>query len=230
MARLDFEPDFDFPEEIRPRKRRYRKRRKSLKRKLKLSCCFLSLFLIFGVFLVGLAALARTGLVQIPVLSEIFYKHPQPIRTIEIDEDAEADFKIKTSDHSQTLEISEENLTYLLKRSLTRGEDPYFSENIQAVISEEGIEFFGFLLKPFRTNLTMMVRPYASSGRLYLELLSATAGNLSIPPALADWLTKNLLAGILDELNQEIENLGNLEKVELFTGRLVATGKILLNQ
>ena len=182
--------------------------------------------MFFGVIIVGLAILAKTGVVQIPVFSEIFYKHPEPSRIIKIDDDQKG-FEIEVNAQLQNLEISEQQLTYFLKQLLTRGEDPYFAQNIQATISVDGIEVFGFLQKPLRTNLTLMVRPYISTGKLNLEVIKVVAGNLSVPPALFGWLTKDFLADILDELNQKLETFGDLEKIELYLGKLVIDFQLL---
>ncbi len=191
MTRINFEeklpPRLDVPELKRPKKFRPKKMR------LKTGCLLLGTILVIFFLFVITAAVAKTGIVEIPVFSQIFYRLPQPTRQVEIDNPAEFIQKsAKTSYDSQEklfiIELTEEDLTFLIRRGLQNQKDPIFAQNSQAVITDGGIEFFGLLLKPVSVNLTIKIKIVLGKDSIYdYQVTQFKVGGLNLPPTLVNW-------------------------------------------
>ena len=177
MVRIeDFDDDLELEDEpIRPRKRKKKKRRrKSLWSRLKFNCCLFLLVIFFGFVIISLATLAKSGIFQIPFFSDIFYKIPEPTRIVEISQTDINQFSqglnVKVTPEKITLDVSEEELTHFLRQILAKGENPYFTNTVQAVIEPEGVEVFGLLLRPVKANLTVWLAPELIENRFNLKV------------------------------------------------------------
>ncbi len=236
MARLDSELEFgEDLEELEPQRvKRNRKQKRSFRSRLKLTCCLLFLFILIFFLVIFSAALAKSGLVEIPFFSRVFYQIPKPSREVKITEDDLANFtqglKIEARGESSHLEITDKELTFILRQLLATGSDAYFAQNLQAVITAQNVEIFGLLLKPLKANITLKIRPYLSDGQIDFEIEEVSVGDLSVPNSLLEWLTGSLLIDKLKELNQKVSNIGELETLQLFAGKIVVIGKLNLNQ
>ncbi|OGY46061.1 MAG: hypothetical protein A2744_04065 [Candidatus Buchananbacteria bacterium RIFCSPHIGHO2_01_FULL_44_11] len=228
MARIEqnFDQWQNQPAAYAPRKPRRKIRPKA-------TCCLVFLFFVLVFFLIGLAALAKTGLVQIPFFSDVFYQIPQPSRVVEVDEAALADFQqgldIQADQGVATLRLSEEELTYILRQLLASQKDQIFASNVQAVISEEGIEVFGLLLKPTKVNLTIDITPQLAQGKLTFALSRVKVGGLLAPTFLVNWLKSNFLDAKLAELNQQLSRAGQIQSFRLAEGYLEISGQLDLS-
>ncbi len=233
MARLSLDRPPEPMPDVPPRQY-YRRERKPLRKRIKFACCLVFLFLIFGLGLISIAAIAKTGIWQIPLFSDIFYKIPSPDRLIEVKpQDINtfaAGLKLKSLLNGVvSLEISEKELTFILQELLTTGTDPYFASNLQANIFSDRIEVFGLLLKPIKTNLTLKIKPQVVSNHLDFEIQEIKAGDLSIPPAFIKPVLDIFLKGALSKLNEKLSQFGEIQGLELADGKIVITGKLKLN-
>jgi len=230
MVRIESLDQRDFERELLPNIRRRRPRR-SLKRKLKKYCCCLFLILLFFGLIVGLAALAKSGVVQIPGFSSWFYQLPKPEHFVKL---AESDLVSLQSSLNSTsaagslkLELTEQELTYLLQQLLTTGEQPYFAKNLQAVINgdKQIIEIFGLLLRPVKTNLTIDVSPQVVSGQLQFNVLQAKLGELSLPLGVVNSIVGSLVDTTQKDLATIVASFGEIKSIALSAGKIIISGQ-----
>ncbi|MFA6410068.1 MAG: hypothetical protein WCW26_00620 [Candidatus Buchananbacteria bacterium] len=172
------------------------------KRKLSLKTDFY-LFSLVGIIVflfLSLVAVAKTGIYQIPVFSQIFYKIPQPTRLVDIGDLASFNpdgFKFGKSQQEGLIFmlIPERELTYVLKRNWTNQPNSIFANNLQAVIEDGQIEFYGLLIKPITVNLTIKIKPYLSKDNKGLDykVTKLKVGNLLVPRSLANFVVHYLV-------------------------------------
>lgn len=215
--------DKDDFRDFRDRPARFGRRRRRGWR-WKFGCCLFIIILLVTFGLVATAMLAKTGLIYIPVFSDIFYKPPTAVRQVSA---SQADSgvvaqKLQAWTTTNSLTLTEAELTWLFKQALTGSADSYFAPGVQVVITDSYIDFFGRLQKPTSANITLTLKPSLDQGKIKLELLAAQLGSLSMPPAMATWLLsevfgKNMQAA-LDQLNS-----GAIENLELENGKIILT-------
>lgn len=234
MVRLDFEQEDILGSAELDLKRPRRKKRRPVRFRLRLTCLILFLFVLFSFSLLALAVVAKTGIKEIPLLSKLFYQIPQPTKTIKITPEDIVVFgrglETKAEGELTFLAISEKELTFMLKKILTEGDNAYFSDNLQAVIADEQIEIFGLLLKPVKINVTLKIKPEIKENHLNFKIKEVKLGNLSLPPTMAEGLKNIFFADKLKGLNENIKNFGEIEKLEFFPGKLTIFGKLNLSQ
>ena len=236
MVRLEFdqefEDDFENYRPLKPKRRRKRRRRyRSIKYRLKKTCCFGFLFIFLMICLITVAAVAKTGIIEIPFISKIVYRFEQPEKVIEVDQDINGfrpNVKLSPDGQLLILEVSEQSLTMMLRQALASQPDPYFTKDLQAVISPEDVTITGFLLKPFRLNISLKVEPEVLDKKISFNIKRLTIGNLAMPPDLGNWLTNKFLGDKISELNEKIVKIGEIEDLELLEGKIVITGKFNL--
>lgn len=192
----------------------------------KFCCLFFVLVLLF--FLVATAAVvAKTGLVNIPFFSDVFYRLPRPQRQITIANQADflqknLNLTLNPSQSTAKLELTEEQLTLLVRQLLSNKNDPYFASNAQAVIANGQIEFFGLLLRPVSANITIKFKPYLADNKLNFELTSLKIGDLTMPVPLADWLAVKFFSNPLSQLSQKLAEF-KVQQLEVLEGKLILT-------
>lgn len=189
------------------------------KHHFKRNCYVLVLILFVFSLITATAAVAKTGIFEIPVFSSIFYRLPKPSRQIEIENQAmiggkNLNFSLNTETKKITLELSEEDLTFLLRQALTQKNNPYFAPNLQAAILNNEVELYGLLLKPFSANLTLKVKPIFSDHKLDFELTKIKIGGLPMPAGYGNIIIHRLLAKPLEQLNSAAAKF-QLESLEL---------------
>ncbi|OGY48487.1 MAG: hypothetical protein A3J65_01185 [Candidatus Buchananbacteria bacterium RIFCSPHIGHO2_02_FULL_45_11b] len=189
------------------------------KHHFKRNCCFLVLLLFIFSLTLAAAAVAKTGIFEIPVFSSVFYRLPKPKREIKIENQASAggqnlNFSLNTETKKITLELSEEDLTFLLRQALTRANDPYFAQNLQALIFGGEVELSGLLLKPLKVNLTLKLKPLLADSRLDFKLTKIIVGSLPIPAEYGNMTVHRLLQKPLEQLNSAMVKF-QLESLEL---------------
>jgi len=230
MVRVDLEgnirkkPFTEFePEVIRPRKIR---KKPSFKKS-----CFLILVVILLFFLItSVAVLARTGIAEIPFFSAIFYQTPKPTRVIEIEDSGEMAQKspnitLNLEKGLVNFELTEQDLTFILRQSLTGQKDSYFAQNLQLVITNQQIELFGLLLRPVSANLTLNIKPFLTAGKLSYAVVGAKIGDLSVPAGLANWVLDKFIKDKDKQIGLN-ENDFQFTALELKEGKLDLEVKI----
>jgi len=191
--------------------------------RLKGRCCLFFLLLIVFMALTTAAAAAKTGIFRVPGFTEIFYRVPQPSRTVELP--AAPAFKaegltlgLAADKKTISLKISEKELTFLLRQALTTGQNAMFAPNLQAVIADGQVELYGLMLKPLKANLTVKVRPSLTGGRLEYKIIEFKVGNLGLPAALAQNLINRLWGAKIGNFWAAVDKKFSLKNLELGTG------------
>ena len=176
-----------------------------------------------------MAALSRIGLIDIPVFSPFFYQPLQPTRLIEVAPGQSFDLATGFKANPAGLiegEITEEQLTLLLRQFLAGQPESYFAPTIQAVITPQTVEIFGLLLQPIKTNVTLDILPAVAGGQLVLSISQVQIGGLSLPPAWLDKLIGGWLTQATEALNQSLGSLGRWEQVSLVAGKIILSGQL----
>jgi len=226
MARIDLDsqgrPETDKLGFDRPAARVKPVRRKS---RTKFFCCLLCL--IFGlIFLVIFAAMvAKTGIFNIPVFSNYFYRLPQPTRQVAAQNPAEllqqgTGLRFDSQNKLVYIELSERNLTYLIEQAAAN--NPYFAPNLQTVISHSQIEMFGLLIYPFSANITFTIEPYLKDGQLAFTTRGLKVGNLSLPPNIASWLSDRFFKSWFLQISQNLIK-SKVSDFQLQEGKIILT-------
>lgn len=210
----------DLEEDLPPLNKIHNKKRFIKVGRLKRSCFIIALavFLIF--LFLALTALAKTGIWQIPLVSKVFYHLPEPTRTVVIDNPGEYVTRIPSIAYDEAakslkIELTEEEATFMIRRNVAKQDRPKFAQNIQAVFTDDQVEFFGLMLYPIKTNITLALRLNYNkeANQLASEITKFKIGNLNLPPALVNWLVSTY--GQF-KLNKEFKDLGiDLNKIDL---------------
>lgn len=205
------------------------------------SCCFLKL--LFVILILGglTAALAKTGVVDIPVFSKLFYKPPAPERVVLADVGAEKSFEdilgqkieqqIESGEKSEdgkkievSLEFTEEELTGFIKDIEASENSPF--TNSQVSVSSEGVEIFGQLKELNKTFLTVVLKPEITEDDFKISFKKIKIGTLPLPGALGDFLADKLLKDQIESVKKIISKNGKLESIDLLDGKIIFRGLI----
>ncbi|MFA6322587.1 MAG: hypothetical protein WCX71_03875 [Candidatus Buchananbacteria bacterium] len=192
----------------------------SFKNQLRLA---LGLVVVFGL-LTSVAAVAATGIFNIPVFSRIFYHLPQPARLVDIPlgdfKPSAEGFSVKSSSEEGLIvfDLGEREFTYILRQALTSKADSRFAPNLQVVITPDWLEFYGLQLKPFKANLTLRIKPQVVNKMLTYQILECKIGSLHVPAWLAQYYL-NRGMGQSQDISQKIMQMTRLEKLDLMDGK-----------
>lgn len=205
------------------------------------TCCFLKLLVVI-LILGGLAAaLAKTGVVDIPVFSKLFYKPPVPERVVSVNTSSEKSFEdilsqkleqqIKSGEKSEdgkkievALEFTEEELTGFIK-NIETGENSPFT-NSQVSVNSRGVEIFGQLKELNKTFLTVVLKPEIVEGDLKISFNKIKIGTLPLPGAVGNFLADRILKDQIKSAQESISKNGKLESIELLDGKIIFRGLI----
>lgn len=212
------------------------KRRKWRK---KLGCCLLGLICLFLILFLVASALAKTGLIEIPFFSKIFYKYPAPIREVKPSEvkSLEEIFQNKirnqvkeklisgreTQKVDLKLEFTEQELTAALQEGIKTGFLPV--SKVQAAVTSKEIEIFSQLIEP-KVFLTLRFKPELQDNQLIIKITKFKIGNLSIPYFFSNFLIEKYLRDKVSEINEFINRSGKLRELRLEEGKIVIEATI----
>lgn len=216
MARIDADEllsnkEFDEPIRDIPRRRRRRRRRRGR------GCCLFIIVILFCLS-IACAVVAKTGIVTIPVFSNLFYRLPVPERIVQVAPDASLDLTVTPNLVNRTAKviITEAQLTLALRQNLS-SIDALATQTMQALIEPDGVELFALVLKPVRANITVLLEPTVRDGRLAVAIKEVRIGNLPIPLSLAQRLAHWLFGDMLDRTAQSLQNFA-VSEIELSKG------------
>lgn len=209
------------------------------KRRKTLSCCFLELLGLLLVLSLGAAAVARTGLIEIPLFSKVFYKPPEPSRIVtvlpgeiknleEIFENkikSQVEEKIIPGKETQKveleLEFTEKELTAVILQGIKTGFLPF--STAQVAITPKEIEIFG-QLSGSKIFFTIRFKPEIQNGQIVIKLTKFKLGNLSVPSLLSNLLVEKILKDKLQQINEFIGKGGKLQEIRLEEGKVIIRG------
>lgn len=227
MSRINDEQFFADLKKVEVEAKKSKVREKTKRSKFRSGCLFSAgFFPIFFIIVCG-AVLAKAGIWEIPVFSKVFYRTPQPIRIVKIKNPAEYANKTPNSSYDQTtktyqLELTEDDITFMIQQSLAKQSEPTFAPNAQVAITEKEIEFFGFLLKPFKANLTIRIVPIFANNKIDFKLTKFKVGDLSLPPRMVDWSIRKYSQFRNKNDNKLTPDL--LKQVELYRDKIKPDG------
>ena len=164
-----------------------------------LGCLGILLILVFLV----LVCLAKTGLVEIPLISRIFYAKPEPLRIVNFEGYKTADLVKKldltTLTENPQIELSEEELSFLFNEFLLSQNIKY--EKAQAALDLESSEIFLEINSPIkaivRTDFDVSV---PEKNKINIDFFNVKVGNINVPDFIVSDLEKKLNNTITDKI------------------------------
>ena len=189
------------------------------------------------------STVARTGLVEVPVFTSLFYEQPAPLRevvaTVPIEEtlsdqitetinDRIAAIGGTEIDRSFSFSFAEEALSATVLGLLS--EDGFLENKDAQVVVEKslGIEvFLPVADNPLQTAITAEMNPFIDQeGLVRVDLTKLKIGSLVLP----QWLVNLVLSRPLDlitwEFNKNFSAYVDLEQVQVQDGVLIFMGEI----
>ncbi len=163
-----------------------------------LICCGSCCVALFLVFLVVLGVVAATGIYNVPVLSSILYKEPQPIRQVTYNANTIKDFnqrldtEEKNNPSYQSIIMTESELTAILNQDSNQQN----LQSIQAAITPDFIELYIKFPQPSKLVVIANVVPVVESGQFKLNFTKAKVGPFNI--------SQSQLTSLTDSVNQNI--------------------------
>lgn len=215
---------------------------KRKKRRKTLTCCFLELLSVVLVLSLIATAVAKTGLVKVPLFSKIFYKTSAPQKVVTVTSEEIKNFetditeKLKSQVKSQikpgapsqkvevNFEFTEKELTSFLKNLEAQKTSPL--GNAQVSVTKEAIEIFGEMEEPSKTSLTVAFKPEIKDDKLIIVLKKIKLGALPLPSSLGNFLVDKFLSSQLRAAGEAISKTGKLESIALEEGKIVLKGLV----
>lgn len=224
--------------------------KKGLKRKqnksiLGCSGCLITLLVII-IIVSGFGAyfLAKSGLKEVPYLTEKFYQEPEPSHLVDPANLTEAEKDIlaqleelisqeavrqqKTSDLRVKFDLREEVLTVLLRDKLkeTNSLDEKI-EYVQLAVLPESLELFIENKEPSRLVITLNIVPTIKDGKSDFKVINFKIGDLTLPNFIGNISFAFIAEKSLNSFLNFSAAYGKIENIELSNG--VVTLGILIN-
>jgi len=203
----------------------------------KIGCLLIVLFILFSLGVVGAAAVAKTGLYNIPIISKIFYEQPEPLRTVQIDKPVSqimADLgwqvagELASSQSSViTISLAESELTALARESFASSSllrSRINIDTLQLAATSEEIEFFSQLYWPKQTHLTVGFNLVVEAETIKLEMTRWHLGGLKMPLSLGNWLLNKFLSSRVDQMLSSVLQKIQVQEIKTAEGKIIFKG------
>jgi len=218
------------------------KLKKSLKKKQNrriLGCgsCIIA-FLILAILLSGFISyfLAKSGVVQIPYLSDFLYKEPKPayIVSVTLDE-PQKDLLLTLKDKligsfttinnalnsSVDLQFSDSKLTSLISEQVRQNKSLNDRiDYLQVAVLPQNLELFIKLKKPQNTYLIFEIIPKAQNNKIDLDIISFKMGNLKIPNFVGNAIIAPIGEKALNMIIAPFLGFGKIQEINLDYGKV----------
>lgn len=201
------------------------------KRQSKFYCCCFYIILLLVLCLLATAVIAKTGLIRIPIISNFFYKTPQPIRLVKSTpsiisaKELLQNYSISKDNKEISIEISEQQLTSLINQAINISNEIKVKE-LQVAIENEKIEIFGHLQTPVDAYLTIDFLPVLNENELTFDIITVKLGVLPLPTGMSEWLVYKLLNQPLEKFNQSILAVGTINNIKTEDKYLIINAKL----
>ena len=212
--------------------------------KLKLGCFGLVLLVIL--FLLGGSTwcLAASGLVTVPVVSNLAYEPPQSLHQVEagspLDVYVTEFFSSLITDRLQSgagtladrsldLSLPESSITASLRTLAQENSIDWIkAEEIQVAIEKEsGVEIFIPLANQENNNaVRLLFEPGVDQGLLVLNQVKVSVGSFTFPSRLTNLMVKPLSEQGLNSLNQLIGRYALIKEIQVFDSSLEISGDL----
>lgn len=210
-------------------------RKEDLRKKL-VGCggCLMLVLLIIGVpSAYVLAQLAKSGFVDVPVMSRALYKPLSPTRVVlplygSKPEDVYRVMATKVKYEPQSgfakLPVSETEITTMVQNAIASAPPdalPFPVRSIQVAIDEESIELFAVSPQKNRdATVRIRFRPYVKGGELRAEVKEVSLGSLTLPKKVGEFLFNAFGSIVVGATSDALDDLGSLVNVELDPGSI----------
>ena len=202
-----------------------------------LTCCIIELLITLIIATLLAFSLAKSGLVEVPLFTKLFYSVPTPQKIVKvppgslfdiqssIKEQAEkqifAQIKEGKTDLKLEITLGENGLTTLLNQEIKKVKETSLGDP-QISITKEKIEFFSEIYPEENREvyLTLGFRPVVKDGKLEIKIVETKIGTLPLPSFLANIFIKAALDGELEKINETIGAMAKIDKVELLDGEM----------
>lgn len=203
-----------------------------IKPKLGLNALSVALIIIGALILfsaVAAFAIAKSGLVQIPLFSR-FYNEPIPIRLVQADPLDWDDFRVglaseiyeqrERQEQGYAVQLSEQELSGLIKSEAEKGlrGQAWTIDLIQVAVTPDYMELYMKLVRSKMGNLDMLIRfrPIVDSkGNLHFEVLETRVGDYKLPVSWGMALASNIFARDLGAWEIHIGSENVIQSVSL---------------
>ena len=190
--------------------------------------CFLIFIIIFVLFGIGAGiTIAKTGLLDIPILSKAIYKPTEPTREIITSQNVDVkkiisskSSSLKSAESTIKITFSEIEATSLLRSQLLDMQDDEFSiDNAQIVFLDDAIEVFAEISDPREAVVKIVIEPHIANGELDVKIRDIDIGGLDLPSFIPNLVISTLLEGKLAEA-EKILSESPIKEVQIIDGEM----------
>ena len=245
------EKDSDIKEEMKEMKQELSGEIRSRTKKRirpKCACLLIVLALIIVGIVFGARALAKTGLVEVPVFSKIVDTQTLPSRIVSEGEPLETFLK-KTltsqvasiykggntdlAGRAVSITVQDTTLTNALRVQLRSGEQKTFNaETAQIAVSEKGVEVYLPLAevgdRKSGVGIIAVLVPKVESGKLAMNVSSVTVGTQKIPTFAARLVIEPLMRAGINMVNEQLVKYAALREIRLGNGSITIEGDMTI--
>lgn len=216
--------------EIKEEIRRDEKRRKLVNC---IGCLTLKLVVLLAVVLFTASLVAKTGLYEIPVLTNWLYHPSEPTRIVQpligydgeqVMQNAMARAEYNGITSSFSISLSEQELTTIAAEAAEKSdnESGFAIKSVQMTVSTDGIELFAVSPRSERdvTIKSLFLPSISDNGKMIFDVKTLEIGALDIPGVLVSPVSRIISGQLSDTLSLTDGGLGELQEVRTEDKRL----------
>lgn len=246
MARVEKYKEADKVDEVEKGRERGRRDETYRKSKPWLTCSLVGLVVVLGVLVWGVWIVAATGLVRVPVFTDLAYEEPQPTREVSSGVPVETVLQETfTSTRTRRLYegsgalqnrsieavVSEESLTASIRTLAEESDFTWLNaSDIQIVIDPEvGMEVFTPLdasVSELHTAIITRFHVQANDGVIEVTPTSVMVGDLNLPKFVVATFLKPILGRELAKMNQLVVGYARISEIEIGSGQVAIKGEL----
>ncbi|MBN1326236.1 hypothetical protein JW977_04655 [Candidatus Falkowbacteria bacterium] len=213
-------------------------KKKQNRRILGCGSCIIAFF-IFAILLSSFVSyfLAKSGIVQIPYLSDFLYKEPKPVYIVETIyyEESQKDPLLMLKDNllgsfetinnalnsKVDLQFSDSKLTSLISEQVRQNKSLNNRiDFLQIAVLPQNLELFIKLKNPQNTYLIFEIIPKAQNNKIELEVISFKIGNLKMPNFIGKVIIAPIGEKVLNMIIAPFLGFGKIQDMGLDYGRI----------
>ncbi len=209
-----------------------------------LTCSLIALFLLASFFVWIVWLVAATGLVQIPLFTQLAYQSPEPVRSVEAGAPVEVLLQERFTtlltqrlyegegtleNRAIELSIPEASLTASARTLLAQTDVPTIDPaQVQVVIDPSvGIELYAPVRESsLGTAVTVNFSLEATEGNVAITPTSVEIGSLGIPAFVLTGFFQPLIEQQLRGINEELSGYAQIDAIGITEGALMISGEI----
>lgn len=191
------------------------------------NCLLYFVVIILVVFGYGAYVLAKSGMVDVPFLSDRVFVVPKPVHPVsagnftqlndaltkQIVNQTAKDFLAGKTDSVADIIFTEAYLTSLMREKLGSGAGQN-DEIIQAAVSDGSVEVF-YHKQGNRAYLVADVIPGYADGKIKFTINSLRLGNQALPSSIGNFIIKIFIGDRLTQLNSALKTFGEITSISV---------------